>query len=153
MMNRERLIRQNQQMTLKPVPTFRRSKVTSSIVITMNLEFNSTCPKEETFPISVKYVDVTRSCPYGSGRHTRENDLTIMGMSIRANVCLILVVDSWNSLCWEGGPPKGYMWSRGRLTKISNNYQTRSCTSRSLDEKFGKAAQNRIINEQEKNVT
>ena len=35
--------RQNQQMTLKPVTTSGRFKVTSSIVLTMNLEFNSTC--------------------------------------------------------------------------------------------------------------
>ena len=35
------------QMTLKPVPTFGRSKVTSSIVITMNIEFNSTCRRKK----------------------------------------------------------------------------------------------------------
>ena len=47
--NRESLNRQNQQMSLEPGPT-RRFKVTSSIVITMNLEFNCV-PKEETFPV------------------------------------------------------------------------------------------------------
>ena len=41
------LNRQNQQTTLKPVPTSGRSKVTSSIVITMNLEFNSMCRRKK----------------------------------------------------------------------------------------------------------
>ena len=45
-------------MTLKPVPSFGRFKVTSYVVITVNLEFNS---KEETFVITLEYVDVTRS--------------------------------------------------------------------------------------------
>ena len=44
--NRESLNRQNQQVTLKPVPTSGRSKVTSFVVITMNLEFNSTCGRK-----------------------------------------------------------------------------------------------------------
>ena len=34
MVNRESLDRQNQQMKLKPVPTFGRSKVTSSTIFT-----------------------------------------------------------------------------------------------------------------------
>ena len=59
--SRESLHRQNQQMTLKPEPTSGRSKVTSSIVITLNLEFNSMCRKEETFPVPLEYIDVTRA--------------------------------------------------------------------------------------------
>ena len=50
--NRESLHLQKQQMTLKPLPIFGRSKVTSSIGITMNLELNQLhVPKEETFSI------------------------------------------------------------------------------------------------------
>ena len=41
--NWESLNRQNQKMALKPVSTSGQFKVTSSIVITMNLEFNSVC--------------------------------------------------------------------------------------------------------------
>ena len=48
--NRESLNRENQLMTVKPVPTSGRSKVTSSIVITMNLEFNSTCRRKKHSP-------------------------------------------------------------------------------------------------------
>ena len=49
-------------MLLKPVPTSGRSKVTSSIVITMILEFNQLFVlKEETFPTPLKHIDVTKS--------------------------------------------------------------------------------------------
>ena len=42
-MNRESLDRQNPQMTVKPVPTSGRSKMTSFIVITMNFDFKCMC--------------------------------------------------------------------------------------------------------------
>ena len=63
--NRETINLQNQQMTLKPVSTSGRFKVTSSIVIT----FNSLCRRKKTFPIPLKYIDVTRST---------HNDLDVM---------------------------------------------------------------------------
>ena len=47
MMDRVSLSRQEPQMTLKPVPTSGRSRVTSSFVITMNLEFNSACRRKK----------------------------------------------------------------------------------------------------------
>ena len=56
--NQESLNRQNQQMTLKPVPTFPRFKVTSSIVITMNHVFNSFFQRKKTFPMPLKYFVV-----------------------------------------------------------------------------------------------
>ena len=59
-MNGENLIRQNQQMTLKPVPTSGRFKVTPSIVIRMNFEFNPTCRRKK-HSIPLKNIDVTRS--------------------------------------------------------------------------------------------
>ena len=43
--NRKVFNRQNQDMTLKPEETFGQFKVTSFILITMNLEFNSMCRK------------------------------------------------------------------------------------------------------------
>ena len=45
--NRDSLKRQNQLMTLNPVQTSGRFKVTSTIVITMNLEFNSMSQKKK----------------------------------------------------------------------------------------------------------
>ena len=45
---------------VKPVPTSGRSKVTSFFVITMNPRVQLNVPKKETFPIPLKYIDVTR---------------------------------------------------------------------------------------------
>ena len=53
--------RQKQKMTMKSEETSGRYIVTSFIVITLNLDFNSMCHKEETFPVPLKYVDVTRA--------------------------------------------------------------------------------------------
>ena len=47
--SRKGLNRQKQKMTLKPGKTSGQSKVTSFIVITLNLEFNSTCRKKKHF--------------------------------------------------------------------------------------------------------
>ena len=58
--NWESLNRQNQKMTLKAVPTSGRFKMTSSVVITMSLGFNSTCrrkkPDEEEHKESLKHA-------------------------------------------------------------------------------------------------
>ena len=57
--NWENLNQQNWQMTLKPVPTFGGSKVTSSVVITMNLEFSSMCRRKK-HSLFNKCIDGTR---------------------------------------------------------------------------------------------
>ena len=93
MMNRESLNRQKPQMTLKPVPTSGRFKVTSSVVITMNLEFNY-LPKEETFHIPLIHIDVTWSTHIALDMLQEKR----IGMSIRADICQILGKDSDNSL-------------------------------------------------------
>ena len=89
--NRESLNGQHQNMTLKPVPTSGRFKVTSSVVTTMNLEFNYV-PKEETFPIPLKYIDVTRSA------HT---DLDVM-QEQRMDDCWIIDSNRSLSVSWKG---------------------------------------------------
>ena len=94
------LNRQKPQMTLKPVSIFGRSKVISSIVITMNFGFNSKCRgrKHSLFHWNILMLQ---------GRLTliwmcyKRSELTIIGMSIRADICLILEKDSQNSLCWQ----------------------------------------------------
>ena len=53
------LDQQKPKRTLKPATTSGQSKVTSFRVIKLNLEFISTC--EESFPIPLKYIDVTRT--------------------------------------------------------------------------------------------
>ena len=74
-------------------------------------------PKEETFPFPLKYIDVTRST------HTdpdvlQEKRIDIIGMSIRADI----LSDSWKGFTkftlLKETPPKGYLWSVRRLTKI-----------------------------------
>ena len=118
-----------------------RSKVTSSIVITMNFGFKLYVPKEETFSIPLKYIDVIRST------HT---DLDVLQEK--------RIDDYWNvdsgrhlSNSWTGftkctllkeKPPKGCMWSGEGLTKI----QTTTRPDHVWPEvwrKIGKAAQNR----------
>ena len=109
MVNRESLNRQNPQMTLKPIPIFDQSKVTSSIIITMNLEFNST--KEETVLFHWNTLTLLGQLILIWMCYKR-NGLTIIGMSI----------DSWKGFTkftlLKDKPPKGYMWSGRRLTKI-----------------------------------
>ena len=137
--NLESLNRQNQQMTLEPGPTG-RFKVTSSIVITMNLEFNCV-PKEETFPTPLKYIDVTRST------HT---DLDVM-QEKRVDDCWN--VDSNRSLSdsrkgftkstlLNEKLPKRYMWCARRLTKVQMTTRPAHVWPE-VWSKIGKAAQNR----------
>ena len=104
-------------MTLKPVPIFGRSKVTSSIVITMNLEFSSSCRKKKTFPIPLKLIDASRTT------HTSLDVLQEKRIIFNSNVD----VDRTSSDSWTGftkftllneKPPQGDMWSGWRLTKI-----------------------------------
>ena len=96
----ERLDQQNQQMTLKPVPTFGRCKVTSSIVITMNLEFNSTCRRKKhsllhrnIWMLPGLLILIWMSC--------KKKVLTITGMSIRTSICQTRGNASRNLLCWR----------------------------------------------------
>ena len=104
-------------MTLKPVPTFGRLKIDFIYRHHNEPRVQLYVPKEETFPIPLKYIDVTRST------HT---DLDVLQEK--------LIDDNWNvdsgkhlSDSWRGftkftllkeKPPKGYMWSGERLTKI-----------------------------------
>ena len=105
------------EMTLKPLPIFGRYKVTSSIVITMNLEFNSTCRRKKHSPTPLRYIDVTRST------HT---DLDVLQekqiddyWNVDSNRPLS---DSWKEFTkftlLKENPPKGCLWSGRRLTKV-----------------------------------
>ena len=139
-MNLESLNRQNQLMTLKPVPTSGRSKVTSSIVITMNLGFNSTRRRKKHSLFPLKFVDVTRST-YTDLDVMQEKRIDDVGMSVSAEICQILVKDSQNSLLIEK-LSRGQMRSGRRLIKI----QTTTRPDHVWPEvwtKIGKAAQNR----------
>ena len=114
-------------MTLKPVTIFGLFKVASSIVITMNLECKSV-PKEEIFPITLKYNDVTRCT------HT-DLVLTIIGTS---NTSLS---DSWNGFHAVHNVDKKHiqrdMWSGERLTKVLATTGPDKCRSK-FGPKLGK---------------
>ena len=60
--NRKSLNRQNHQMTLKPEKTFGRL-IQGDFIYRHHTEphVQLHVPKEETFPIPLKYIDVTRS--------------------------------------------------------------------------------------------
>ena len=105
--------------------------MTSSIVIIMNLEIHSMCrgKKHSLF----HYIDVPRSA------HT---DLDVM-QEKRVDDCLNVESNRSLSDSWKGftkftllseKPPKGYMWSGGETDKSANDYQTRLCMARSMDE-------------------
>ena len=96
-------------------------------------------PREESFPIHLKYIDVSRTT------HTN--------LDVKQEKC---IDDYWNidgsrdlSDSWTGftqftlleeKPPDGYMWSGERLTKRQRNIQARSFMARNLDE-IGKKCQ------------
>ena len=112
---------------------------TSCTAITLNPESNFTRPREESFPIPLKYIDVSR---------TTQTNLDVLQES--------RIDDSWSidgsrdlSDPWTGftqftlleeKPPDGYMWSGERLTRKTAYIQARSFMARAL-EVNGKARQ------------
>ena len=97
----------------------RAVKVTSSIVITMNLKFNST--KEETFLFPLKCIDVTKSSHADLDVCYKRKRLTIIGMSIRTSSVRFLerrftTFPKFTLL--KEKPPKGQKWSGERVAKI-----------------------------------
>ena len=96
-------------------------------------------PKEETFTISLKYIDVTGvSCSHLDVLQEKRVD----HWNVDANRSLS---DSWKGITkftlLKEKSPKVYMWSGWRLTKKSSNYQTWVFVAWSLVQKMGKAAQ------------
>ena len=112
----------------------------------LNSNFNeprvqSYVPKEETFPIPLKYIDVTRSTHIDLDvlQHKRIDDFWNVDSSRHLS-------NTWRGFTkitlLKEKPPKGYMWSGRRLTKIQTT--TRPDHVRpEVWTKNGKAAQNR----------
>ena len=118
-------------MTPKAVPTCGRSKVTSSVAITMNLEFKSTCRRKKhslfhwnLLMILGLLILIWTSC--------KKYEMTISGMSMRASICQILGDDSQILLYWKRKLQKDKCGS-GETDKVSIDCQTRSC----IDSSFG----------------
>ena len=108
--NGESLNRQNPQMTLKAVPVSGRSQVTSSIVVTTNLGFNSKCRRRKHALFQLKYMDVTWSI------HIDLDVLQEKRIDDHWNADLNRhLSDSWRGFTkfhfLQGKPPTAYMWS------------------------------------------
>ena len=89
-------------------------------------------PREESFPIPLKYIDVSRT--------------TCANLDVKSEK---RINDSWNvdgardlSDPWTGftqftlleeKPPKGYMWSRGEINEKTTDVQARSFMARNLE--------------------
>ena len=100
---------------LKPAMTSGQLKVTSCIIIT-SPRVQLHVPKEESFPIPLKHIDVTRTT------HTNLNVLQEKRINGHWNVDMDRTsADSWTGFMKftlsEKLPP-GFQWSGGRLTKI-----------------------------------
>ena len=80
----------NKRWRWKPVETSGRYKVTSLVVITLNLEFNSVCRKKKHSHIPLKCIDATRAHFYKSGRVARKTYWRFIGMWTRIEVYQIL---------------------------------------------------------------
>ena len=125
--NWESLTLQTQQMTPKPVPT--SGRVQGDFIYRHHNEprVQLFVSKEETFPNPLKYIDVTRSS---------RSDLDVMQEK--------RIDDYWNvdssnhssdtSLFWKWSFSKRIHVVQEKIDKDSNDYQTRSCMARSVNE-------------------
>ena len=73
-------------------------------------------PREESFPIPLKYIDVSRTTHTNFDVMQEAASMTI-GISMNQETCLILGQVSLSSLHWKRKPAEGYLWSGWRLTK------------------------------------
>ena len=97
---RKSLNRQNQEMTLKPEKISGLFKVTSSIVIILNREFNCMCREKKhflfhwnTLMLWGQRTQIWMCC--------KKHVLMIVGMLMKIEVCQIHGQDSRSSLCWK----------------------------------------------------
>ena len=74
-------------------------------------------PREESFLIPLKYIDVSRTLLIRIWISSKRNASMIIGISMGLETCLILGQVSHNSLYWKKKPPDGYMWSGERFTR------------------------------------
>ena len=72
-------------------------------------------PREESFPIPLKYIDVSRTL-IQIWMLSKRNASMIIGISMGQEICLIHGQVSLNLLLEENSP-NGYMWSGERLTR------------------------------------
>ena len=95
-------------------------------------------PREESFPIPLKYIDVTRTTRYKFGCLCKNAASTIIA-NIDGSRDLS---DSWTgftqSTLLEEKPPDGYLWSGVRLTRKQLTSRPDHSMARTSWEKLGK---------------
>ena len=72
-------------------------------------------PREESFPIPLKYIDVSRTAKFGC--QARANASMIIGISMGQETCLVHGQVSLNLLYWKKNLLKDFVWSGERLTR------------------------------------
>ena len=100
-----------------------QSKGISFIFIMSNLEFNSTCRRKKTFPIPLKYIDVTRTT------HTNLEVFEESRIDDHWNVDVDRYLSNSGQVSRSftmltGRPPKEKKVVQGAAHKNSSNYQT-----------------------------
>ena len=101
--------------------------------ITLNPRVKLYSPREESFPIPLKYIDVSRTT------HTNLDVKQERGIDDYWNVDGARdLSDPWTGFTQftllEEKPPNGYMWSGGQINKKTADIQASSFMARTLNE-------------------
>ena len=89
-------------------------------------------PKEESFPIPVKYIDVTRTT-HTSLDVLLEKILKITGTWMEKENYRTHGQGITRFILLNERPPDGYTWSGGETHEETNDFKTRQCTARYVE--------------------
>ena len=87
-------------------------------------------PREESFPIPLKYIDVSRTTH--TNLDVKQERPIDDYWNVDVEICLINGQVSLNLHCEKKKPPTGYLW--GETDKTAGNIQTRLFMARTLHE-------------------
>ena len=91
-------------------------------------------PREESFPIPLKYIGVSRTTQVQIWMSSKNDASMIIGILMGQEICLILGQVSLNLLYSKKHLLTDNMWSGERLTRKKDDIQARSFMARSLGE-------------------
>ena len=126
------------RMPVKQESNFGPCQETSYTTITLNPESNFYSPREESFPIPLKHIDVSRTTLRTWMFCKRAASMTF-GTSMDQEICLFLGQVSLSLLLSEK-PPEEFLWSGWRLTKRQPTSRPDHFMARTL-ERTGKKCQ------------
>ena len=90
-------------------------------------------PREESFPIPLQYIDVTRTTHTNLDVKQEKRIDDYWNMSMGQETCRILGQVSPNLLYWKKKPPDGYTVVRGEINEKTADIQARSFTARVME--------------------